>query len=216
MSSPSPFGNTIGSVEHLREIYRAPTGLAITKERSALDPASMRFIERSRFAVVGTFDTEGRADVSPRGGPIGYVRLVDANHLVIADFGGNNRLDTLQNVVLTGRIAAVFVVPGQNETVRVNGAAWITTEPDLLAGFDLPRVPKSAIGVRVEATYIHCAKAFQRSGMWDPEVWADLSDAPDASDILVCQGLVEMGADVMRGHLAEGYAQALAFEAGRD
>ncbi|MCU1502878.1 MAG: pyridoxamine 5-phosphate oxidase [Ilumatobacteraceae bacterium] len=211
-----PFAHTIASVAELRELYRPPSKLVVDKERSEIDEASARFIARSRFLVVGTHDAAGRADVSPRGGPGGFVRVLDPRRLVIADLGGNNRIDTLQNIVDTGRIALLFVVPGRSETVRVNGAGWVTTDPEILASFAMPRLPTAAIGVQVEATFIHCAKAFRRGVMWEPEAWAELADAPDAADIIACQGLVEAPADVVRGHLAADYDAALAWEAGGD
>ena len=102
----------------------------------------------------------------------------------MADLGGNNRLDTMQNIVASDRIAFVFVVPGQSETVRVNGEAWITTEPEVLDRFQLPRLPKAAIVTQVQTTYMHCAKAIHRSGMWDPNVWAELADTPDGAAII--------------------------------
>ena len=210
------FSHTVESLEALRELYRQPHEAVVKKERSSLDAASIRFIELSRFAVVGTFDAQGRADTSPRGGESGYVRVVDDTHLVMADLGGNNRLDTLQNVIDTGRIGLIFVVPGQSETVRVNGSACITTDPSLLASFALARVPKSAIGVTVEATYIHCAKAFRRGGMWDPNVWAELAGSPDAADIIACQYDGAFEAELVRNDLAKGYDLALRWEAGED
>ena len=210
------FSHTVDSIEALRELYRQPHEAVVKKERPALDEASKRFIELSRFAVVGTFDSQGRADTSPRGGESGYVRVIDDTHLVIADLGGNNRLDTLQNIIDTGRIGLIFVVPGQSETVRVNGAACITTDPRILASFELPRMPKSAIGVTVEATYIHCAKAFRRGGMWDPNVWAALAGSPDAADIIACQYNGAFEAELVRNDLAKGYDLALRWEAGED
>ena len=177
-----------------------------------IDEASRTFIERSRFAVIGTFDADGHADVSPRGGPSGYVRVLDERHVAMADLGGNNRLDTLTNIVSTGRVAFVFVVPGQSETVRVNGRAWLTTDPELLAGFALPRLPKSAIVAEVEGTYIHCAKAFTRGGVWDTDVWAELADTPDGAAILACQRLVDADASTIRGWLQDGYEKELAEE----
>ena len=142
--------------------------------------------------------------------------MLDEHRLVIADLGGNNRLDTLQNIVDTGRIGLIFVVPGQSETVRVNGAACITVDPELLAGFDLPRLPKAAIGVTVESTYIHCAKAFRRGGMWDPNVWAELAGSPDGADIIACQFDSEFDAAVVRDDLRKGYDLALRWEAGEE
>lgn len=199
------------TVDQLRQHYRPPHQVVVDKVRPTIDDASREFLERSRFAVVGTFDADGNADVSPRGGDSGWVRVLDATHVALADLGGNNRLDTLQNVVATGRVALIFVVPGQSETVRVNGAAWVTTDPEVLAGFGLPRRPKSAIVCAVEATYVHCAKAFHRSGMWDPEVWAALADTPDGAAIFSCQ-LGGVTTEQMRGMLDDGYASALAEE----
>src|SRR3954471_5725868 len=210
------FRHTIASLDDLREIYRDPSPMVVKKERPELDAASRRFIELSRFAVIGTFDADGRADTSPRGGESGYVRVLDDRHLVIADLGGNNRLDTLQNIIDTARIGLIFVVPGQSETVRVNGSACVTTDPEILASFELPRVPKSAIGVTVEATYIHCAKAFRRGGMWDPNVWAELPASPDAADIIPCQYNGAFEAERVRTDLAKGYDVALRWEAGED
>jgi predicted pyridoxine 5'-phosphate oxidase superfamily flavin-nucleotide-binding protein len=140
------------------------------------------------------------------------VRVLDPTHLAMADLGGNNRLDTLQNVVDTGRAAFVFVVPGQSETVRVNGRAWVSVDPELLAGFTLPRVPKSAVVVEVETTYVHCAKAFHRGGVWDPDVWASLADIPDGAAILSCQVVAEGTPDQLRVWLDESYVEDLAAE----
>ena len=159
-----------------------------------------------------TFDSAGNADTSPRGGPSGWVRVLDERHLALADLGGNNRLDTLRNVIDTGRIALILVVPGQSETVRVNGAAWVSVDPELLAGFTLPRTPKSAIVVELETTFVHCAKAFMRGGMWDPEAWAELADTPDGAAIFSCQAVADATPEQIRGMLTEGYAAELAEE----
>jgi PPOX class probable FMN-dependent enzyme len=202
----------IRTVTELREHYRAPSQLTANKERPTIDAVSRTFIERSRFSVIGTFDADGNPDVSPRGGTSGYVRVLDEEHLAIADLGGNNRLDTLQNIVATARAGCVFIVPGHSETVRVNGEAWVTTDPALLETFTLARVPKSAIVVRVHTTYVHCAKAFLRSGMWDPAVWAELADVPDGASILHCQAVTEGSAEEVRGWLDESYEQELTKE----
>ena len=202
----------IRTIEQLRQHYRQPAALTVNKERPTIDAASRQFLERSRFAVLGTFDSDGNADVSPRGGVSGYVRVLDDRQLAIADLGGNNRLDTLQNIVVTGRIACVFVVPGQSETVRVNGAATLTVDPVVLNGFGLAKVPKAAIIVDVKTTYVHCAKAFHRGGMWDPIVWAELADTPDGAAILSCQVVAEATPEQMRTWLNEGYDEQLAAE----
>ncbi|MGD9999123.1 MAG: MSMEG_1061 family FMN-dependent PPOX-type flavoprotein [Ilumatobacteraceae bacterium] len=202
----------LATPDALRTVYRQPSQIVIDKERPRLDAATQRFLERCRFAIVGTFDADGNPDTSPRGGESGFVRVLDDQHLAMADLGGNNRLDTLQNIVESGRVAFIFVMPGKSETVRVNGDAWITTDPDVLSRFGLPRTPKSAIVCAVHTTYIHCAKAFHRSGMWDPDVWASLADAPDGADILSCQLDEQFSATDLRGLLDEDYDKDLAFE----
>ncbi|MBI5090670.1 MAG: pyridoxamine 5'-phosphate oxidase family protein [Actinobacteria bacterium] len=207
---PDPF--RLATLDALRTVYRQPSQVVIDKERTAIDPATQQFLERCRFAVVGTFDADGNPDTSPRGGDSGFVRVLDQHHIAVADLGGNNRLDTLQNIVASGRVAFVFVMPGKSETVRVNGDAWITTDPDVLARFELPRTPKTAIVCAIQTTYVHCAKAFHRSGMWDPTVWSELADAPDGADILSCQLDAQFTPQDLRGFLDEDYDAALAFE----
>jgi hypothetical protein len=202
----------IETIEQLRSMYREPSQVAGNKDRPRLDAASRQFIERSRFMLLGTHATDGSADVSPRGGPSGFVLTLDEVHLAIADLGGNNRLDSMTNIVDTGRVGLLFIVPGQGETVRVNGSAWITTAAAVLDRFALPRRPKAAVVVRVENTFVHCAKAIYRSGLYDPEVYAELADTADGAAILVCQGAVD--ADLMgsRARLEEAYEYELTRE----
>jgi PPOX class probable FMN-dependent enzyme len=202
----------LDTLESLRALYRNPAQATVDKERPTIDAATKLFLERCRFAVVGTFDADGNADTSPRGGDSGFIRVLDEHHIAMADLGGNNRLDTLQNIIASHRIAFVFVVPGQSETVRVNGEAWITTDPDVLARFQLPRTPKAAIVTKVHTTYIHCAKAFHRSGMWDPNAWAELSDTPDGAAIISCQLDEAFTPEQLRGWLDDDYTASLTLE----
>ena len=205
----------VSTREQLRTLYRQPSRLVIEKERPQIDDATREFITRSPFVVIGTVGAEGRADVSPRGGPSGFVQVLDSTHIAIADLSGNNRLDTLDNIVANGEVGLLFVMPGRGETVRVNGTASVTTDPDVLARFspDL-KPPKVAIVVQVVGTFIHCAKAMQRSHIWEPESWTAYTDTPDGADILVCQGLVPAGvsADLVRADLDQGYAFDIAEE----
>lgn len=208
----APFQQTITSREELRAIYRQPGSVVVAKERPVLDDATTTFLHRATFAVLSTFGADGGADASPRGGPGGFIQVLDERHLAIGDLGGNNRLDTIENVIATGQIGILAVHPGRSETVRVNGRAWVTRDPDVLARFPFARTPVSAIGVEVVGTYIHCAKAFMRSGMWDQDTWASFADAPDGADILACQRVVEVPASVVRDDLDQGYAAALEYE----
>lgn len=200
----------------LRTVYRDALPVSATKDRPQLDEASRQFIERSRFMLLGTHGSDGGADVSPRGGPSGFVLTLDAHHLAIADLAGNNRLDSMLNIIDTGKVGLLFVVPGKSETVRVNGDAWITTAASVLERFELPRRPKVAIIVRVETTFTHCAKAFMRSGMWDCDVWAELADAPDMAQILVCQGAATMDEIGSRERVLAYYEDALRLERAPD
>lgn len=210
----TPFQHVVTTVDELRTLYRQPHPVVVAKERPVIDPATKSFIERATFAAVGTFGADGAADVSPRGGPSGFVQVLDETRLMIGDLGGNNRLDTIENIIATGQIGVLFVHPGKSETVRVNGRAWITRDPELLARFPFSRPPTTAIGVEVVGTFIHCAKAFLRSGMWDPESWKLFADAPDGADIIVCQGVVDAPARVVRDDLDRDYVAAMAHERG--
>ena len=121
----------VSTCEQLRELCCAPHQLVVDKERPIIDAATREFIERSPFVLVGTVGGDGSADVSPRGGPSGFVQVLDETHIAISDLSGNNRLDTLDNIVANGQVGLLFVMPGQGETVRLNGTAVVTTDvPD--------------------------------------------------------------------------------------
>ena len=203
----------VATREQLRTLYREPHRLVVDKERPVIDDATRAFISRCPFVLLGTVGGDGSADVSPRGGPSGFVQVLDESHIAIADLNGNNRLDTLENIVSNGQIGLLFIMPGQGETVRLNGNAYLTTDPEILERFPAElKVPKLAIVVTVVGTYIHCAKAMQRSHIWDTSTWADYATVPDGAEIIVCQNLVgdEVTADMVRADLANGYAHDLA------
>ncbi|MCU1365468.1 MAG: pyridoxamine 5-phosphate oxidase family protein [Ilumatobacteraceae bacterium] len=205
----------VTNVEQLRTLYRMPHQLVIDKERPVIDDATREFILRAPFVLVGTVGGDGTADVSPRGGPSGFVQVLDDTHVAIADLSGNNRLDTLENIVANGQVGLLFVLPGQGETVRLNGHAFLSTEPAILEGFTAGlKPPKVAIVVEVVGTYIHCAKAMQRSRIWDPASWTAYAEAPDGAEILVAQQLLPSGvtAQMVRDDLDTGYARDLVDE----
>lgn len=207
--------HVVSTREQLRTLYREPNKLVVDKERPVIDSATREFIERSPFVLMGTVGADGTADVSPRGGPSGFVRVLDETHIAVADLSGNNRLDTLENIVSNGEVGLLFVMPGQGETVRLNGRAHLTTDPAIVGGFSTElKVPKLAIVVEVVGTFIHCAKAMQRSRIWDPESWVALADVPDGADIIACQNLVpaEVTAQMIRDDLARGYEHDLVNE----
>lgn len=207
MDLPAP----VGSLDDLVALYRPPSDLAAAKSTTAIDAASARFIDRCPFLVLSTAGADGSVDASPRGGPPGFVQRLDERHVAIADLNGNNRLDSLRNIVANPWAGLLLIVPGNDETLRINGPAGLTTAADILSGFTAElRVPKLAVVVETAEVFGHCAKAFRRSGLWDPDSWTALADAPDLAEIYTCQH----GGDaaVMRPELAEGYDQELALD----
>jgi PPOX class probable FMN-dependent enzyme len=144
--------------------------LAARKVLDRLDVHCRHFIELSPFLVLGTSDAEGRQDVSPRGDPPGFVRILDDRHLLLPDRPGNNRLDSLGNIAARPDVALLFFVPGVDETLRVNGKAEISTDTVLLAPCAVDgRPPRSGLLITVEEAFLHCGKALIRSHLWDPE-----------------------------------------------
>ena len=181
-----PFKNIISSKDELYEIYRSPSELVTTKESSIIDQGCKDFIKQSTFLLVGTSNLNGELDVSPRGGPAGFVKVIDNNRLVIPDLNGNNRLDSIQNIVEQGNVGLLFIIPGLGETLRINGQAYITKEQSLLNLFSEElSTPKTAIGVVVETAFIHCAKSFRRGNMWEPNEWPNRKDLPSPGQMVV-------------------------------
>ncbi|MEM7720688.1 MAG: MSMEG_1061 family FMN-dependent PPOX-type flavoprotein, partial [Pseudomonadota bacterium] len=153
-----------------------------------IDGHAQRFIELSPFLCIGTQTADGRADVSPRGDPPGFARVADAKTLMIPDRPGNNRLDTLSNIIANASVGLIFMVPGFDETLRINGVAKISCDPEHLAGFEVnERRPKVVIVVTVDEVFLHCAKAFRRSRLWDPSAQQDRAQMPSLMKIVLDQ-----------------------------
>jgi uncharacterized protein len=180
--------DTIENVEHLRESYGAPSERALKKQLSRIDRHCRDFIARSPFLVIASADPSGRCDASPKGDAPGFVQVIDDTTLLIPDRLGNNRMDTLANLLARPGIGLIFFVPGINETLRVNGRACITTDPALLEPLAVNgKVPRSAILVTAEETYFHCGKALIRSDLWNPDKQVRRSDFPSLGRILADQ-----------------------------
>ncbi|HSH08647.1 MAG TPA: pyridoxamine 5'-phosphate oxidase family protein [Burkholderiales bacterium] len=151
----------------LRALYAAPGERARRKEIRHLDPHCRRFIARAPFVVLASADDANRCDASPRGGDPGFVKVLDDTTLLIPDAPGNNRLDTLQNIQASGRIGLLFLIPGVDETLRVNGRARVSADAEhIRLCTNERRAPKVVIEVRAEEVYLHCAKALMRSRLW--------------------------------------------------
>jgi PPOX class probable FMN-dependent enzyme len=209
-----PFGEVLVSAEQLEELYRAPGALVQGKKRPGIDEGTRTFIERSPFVLMGTVGRDGGVDVSPRGGPRGFVRILDDNYVAVPDLNGNNLIDTLRAVVASGAAGMLFLVPGKDETVRVNGAAWVTTDAAVLDLWnDELRRPTTAVVVRADEVFVHCAKAFRRGKVWAPESWADAGEVPEALDVLVAQGVIPPVDDDIRAGMEQDYELGLAWDA---
>ena len=175
----------ITSEEQLREIYKQPTGRAKIKVLTALEKHSRNFIEQAPFVVLATVGKTGTMDASPRGGAPGFVKIISDTEIRIPDYKGNNRVDSIGNIVETGNIGLLFMVPGVDETLRLNGTATLTTSPEILATFaEEARPPISCIVVQLEEVFLHCAKAFMRSKLWAAESQQDPSDFPSIGRML--------------------------------
>lgn len=175
----------IATTEQLRTIYKAPGTTAVGKELRRLDGHCRNFIERSPFVLIGSSDGEGNADVTPKGDRPGFVLIIDDTTIAIPDRPGNNRLDTLENILVHPAVGLLFLIPGMNETLRVNGHARLTADPDLCDRLSVEgRRPQCAIIVSVRAAYLHCAKAFLRSGLWQPSTWIDRATMPTLGQML--------------------------------
>jgi PPOX class probable FMN-dependent enzyme len=169
-----PFDHVITTPSELAELYEEPDERPRRKSIAALDVHCRAFIARSPFVLVGTHDADGRCDVSPRGGMPGFVSVLDDTRLVIPDASGNNRLDSVRNVLQSGQIGLLFLIPGLAETLRINGRACITRDSELLAQHVTQgKTPKVVIGVDMDEAFLHCAKAFIRSTLWDAGTWPD-------------------------------------------
>jgi len=176
--------NVIDDLQRLRALYPAPGERALRKQMGALDPHALRFIELSPFVVLSTADAQGRQDASPRGGAPGFVHAVGAQQLWIPDAPGNHRLDSLGNIVQTGRIGLLFLIPGVDETLRVNGRARLCDEADRLAPFAADKRVRLVIEVSVEDVYLHCAKALMRSKLWSDDARVQRSVLPTMGQMI--------------------------------
>ena len=184
MPDTDPFAGAFTQPEQLRDFYEAPMPQAIRKDIGHIDDLCRRLIAAAPMMFVATHADGGRADVSPRGGPPGFVTVLDDHHLGIPDATGNRRLDTLENIVSSGRVALIFVIPGRDTTLRVNGHAAVTAAPDVLERLTpVGKPPRTAIVVRAEEVYTHCPKAFVRSKLWDPGSWPDPATLPTPAEV---------------------------------
>jgi hypothetical protein len=212
------FRDVVQSLDELVETYGGPSEIAQNKIIDRLDEHCRDFIGRSPFFLLATADPAGRCEVSPRGGPPGFVEVLDEKRLVFADAKGNRLLDSLRNIVRTGRAGLLFLIPGLDETLRVNGRAAITRDADILARHEIQegRPPRLAVGIEVEEAFLHCAKAFIRSDLWEPESWRSLEGMARPAQIWKDHAALATPTEEIEEYLDEAYANDLYWEPAED
>jgi PPOX class probable FMN-dependent enzyme len=199
---------TIRSAAELRTLFEQPEGLAVQKSIRLLDRHCRDFIARSPFLCVSTMSADGKADVSPRGDPPGFVQVLDDRTLAIPDRPGNNRLDTMLNIVANPSVGILFFIPGFEDTLRVNGRATIVRDPALLAAAVVNgKQPKVMIKVAVDEAFIHCAKALKRARLWDPAARQDRREMPSIARIILEQVACDAAVDEAEAAKADVYVE---------
>lgn len=182
------FVKQVNSKEELAQIVGTPSAMSLKKELIRLDDHMRRFIQHSPFAIVSTHSLDGRCDASPRGDAPGFIHVVDEQTLLIPDRPGNKRLDSLRNIVETGRIGLLLLIPGVGETLRINGRAAIVRDENWLPTLSAQgKVPVLAVAVEVEECFLQCAKALLRSKLWVADQWPDLHSLPSAAQMFTDQ-----------------------------
>ena len=180
-----PGGNfQIKTIEQLERLYGEPRPVAVLKEVEEITPSYAMLIEAAPFVAIATTGPEG-LDCSPKGDPAGFIRILDKKTLAIPDRPGNNRIDGMRNLVRDPRIALLFLIPGVGETLRVNGRAAISVDPDLLQSFAIGgKLPRAVMVVTVERIYFHCSKAIVRSKLWSESTKVERASLPSTGTII--------------------------------
>ena len=203
--------DVVTSVEDLQAWLGAPSQLAANKVIDHLDAHVRHFLSQSPFLTMSTADEDGCCDVSPRGDAPGFVHVLDDKRLVIPERPGNKRIDSIRNILSNPHVGLLFLIPGLEETLRINGRAAVVRDAELLAKMAVNgRSPLLGIVVEVEECFIHCAKALKRSGLWKPETWREKSQLPNPAAIIAAHvKLPGMTTEKVEGMLEESYTKRL-------
>mgnify|MGYP003682986729 CR=1 FL=1 len=178
----------VDSVEKLRKLYDSPMDLAVKKQKVNLDQYSSQFLALSAFSILATYGASGQVDCSPRGDYPGFIQALDDKTIALPDRPGNNRLDSLTNIIERQNVGILALIPGFKECLRINGKAKIVTDADILERFEhRGKLPQTAIIVSIEEVYFHCSKAITRSKLWSTESQVDRSIMPSLGKILMNQ-----------------------------
>jgi PPOX class probable FMN-dependent enzyme len=205
------FKNTIQTEEELQSLLGFPSELVQNKVIDHIDHHCADFISKSTFLLISTSDASGFCDVSPRGDAPGFALVLDEKRLVIPERPGNKRMVTLRNILANPKVGLLFLIPGLGESLRINGKATLVKDQDLLEKMAVNgRTPHIGIGVEAEECFIHCAKAYKRSGLWNPSSWANQEDLPNAARILFEHAkLPNSTVDSITERLEESYTKNL-------
>lgn len=199
---------TIRDEHELRALIGSPTELVASKVADRLNDLTRQFVERSPFVCVATSSPDGGLDVSPRGDPAGFVRILDERTLLMPERPGNKLADSLTNLLADDRIALLFLIPGVGDSFRINGRASVIEDEELLAGSAVDgKTPKLGILVRVEEAYTQCSKALIRSDLWNAERHIDRSQLPSSGEIMRAVADPEFDAERYDRERAERYAR---------
>jgi PPOX class probable FMN-dependent enzyme len=207
------FTDVLASAAEVEELYGAPVEAVVNKIIDHLDQHCREFIARAPFVLVATADERGNCDVSPKGGAPGFAAVLDEKRLAIPDAPGNRLVYSLRNIVASRRAGLLFLIPGMEETLRVNGRAWLTCDEallDRLAGEGKP--PKVAIGVEVEEAFLHCAKAFKRSALWRPGEWPDTEGLASPAQIWRDHMELDLTTEDVQEFVDDDYANNLTWQ----
>lgn len=205
------FSSTINSEEELRALIGSPSELVNNKVISKMDENCLDFISKSPFLVMSTSDDHGSCDVSPRGDHAGFVLVIDESTLIIPERPGNKRIDSMRNILSNPNVGLIFIIPGLGETLRINGKASLVTDDDLMDKMQARgKKPVLGIGVEIEECFIHCAKAFKRSGLWESESWLVKEELPSAAKMLFEHAKLPDSSEAsIQSGLEESYAKRL-------
>ena len=204
------FGDVLASADDLAAVYGSPVDAVTNKIIGRLDGHCRDFIARAPFVLVATADAAGKCDVSPKGGAPGFVEVLDEQRLAIPDAPGNKLVYSLRNIVDTGRVGLLFVIPGLEETLRVNGRACVSRDPRLLERFaGEGKPPRLVVGVDVEEAFLHCAKAFKRSALWRPDEWMGADGLAAPAQIWRDHMALDLTADDVQQFVDDDYANNL-------
>ena len=198
----SEYSEIVTSVEEIRATIAEPTQASVDKVIDRLDDYCRAIIAKSPFIMIASANPDGQPDISPKGDPLGFVRVLDEKHLAIPERPGNRRLDTFINLLDNPNVAIIFMIPGKGETLRVKGEARIVRDEALRETMAVKgRIPEFAVVVHVEQAMMHCPKSIVRAKLWEPDAWPDHSDTPSIAETSVAHANLDMTPEEYRASM---------------